>query len=289
MKKLSLSLIIALCLTLFAFAGKFTWSSAYAEELSSEAVESATTGESSTDEEIPAEEPTDSSIEDSALNSSGKPNITLTEDELNDIINSVLTEQQKSLIATLSDKLSSVFNVDAKIIYLITASSLVILLIIIVLASKVAKAKGSLKAVNSQLTAQHSAYAVLAQTKEDLQETLKNLSAEEIAKRVEHAYDKQAEELVERVSHNVVRKLKIDDKTLAELLGNEKTIVAQEKAIKEALLAIASNNRDLAVSILSKAPTVEQVSALSLENEKLKVALGEEAVAKILNTPTQEE
>ncbi len=289
MKKLSLSLIIALCLTLFAFAGKFTWSSAYAEELSSEAVESATTGESSTDEEIPTEEPTDSSIEDSALNSSGKPNITLTEDELNDIINSVLTEQQKSLIATLSDKLSSVFNVDAKIIYLITASGLVILLIIIVLASKVAKAKGSLLAVNSQLTAQHSAYAVLAQTKEDLQETLKNLSAEEIAKRVEHAYDKQAKELVERVSRNVVRKLKIDDKTLAELLGNEKTIVAQEKAIKEALLAIASNNRDLAVNILSKAPTVEQVSALSLENEKLKVALGEEAVAKILNTPTQEE
>ena len=87
----------------------------------------------------------------------------------------------------------------------------------------------------------------------------------------------------------MVRKLKIDDKTLAELLGNEKTIVAQEKAIKEALLAIASNNRDLAVNILSKAPTVEQVSALSLENEKLKVALGEEAVAKILNTPTQED
>lgn len=289
MKKISLLLLTALCLTLFAFAGKFTWSSAYAEELSSEAVESATTGESSTDEEIPTEEPTDSSIEDSALNSSEKTNITLTEDELNDIINSVLTEQQKSLIATLSDKLSSVFNVDAKIIYLVTASALIILLIIIVLASKVAKAKGSLKAVNSQLTAQHSAYAVLSQTKEDLQETLKNLSAEEIAKRVEKAYDKQAEELVERVSRNVVRKLKIDDKTLAELLGNEKTIVAQEKAIKEALLAIASNNRDLAVNILSKAPTVEQVSALSLENEKLKVALGEEAVAKILNTPTQEE
>lgn len=289
MKKLSLSLIIALCLTLFAFAGKFTWASAYAEELSSEAVESATTGENSTSEEIPTEEPTDSSIEDSASNSSEKTNITLTEDELNDIINSVLTEQQKSLIATLSDKLSSIFNVDAKIIYLVTASALIILLIIIVLASKVAKAKGSLKAVNSQLTAQHSAYAVLAQTKEDLQETLKNLSAEEIAKRVENAYDKQAEELVERVSRNVVRKLKIDDKTLAELLGNEKTIVAQEKAIKEALLAIASNNRDLAVNILSKAPTVEQVSALSLENEKLKVALGEEAVAKILNTPTQED
>lgn len=283
MKKILIALSIALCcFTLCAFGTSNL--KVRAEELpTSEAVETPTTSETPTDEEIPTEEPTDQPTEDSAPETSETPpKKELTEEEINNIINSVLTEQQKSIITMISDKLSSFFNIDAKIIYLVVAGALAILLIIAVLIGKVAKAKANLKSTNAQLTAQHNAYAVLSQAKEDLETVLKNLSAEEIAKRVDDAYNKQAEQLVERVSKNVVKKLKIDDKTLSELLGNEKVIVSQETAIVEALLAIASGNKDKAIKILTGAPTVEQVGEVLLENEKLKTALGEDAVKKVL-------
>lgn len=280
MKKILIALSIALCcFTLCLFS---TSNLMVRAEETSEAVETPTTSETPTDEEIPTEEPTDQPTEDGAPETSETHKIELTEEELNEIINSVLTEQQKSIITMISDKLSSFFNVDAKIIYLVVAGALAILLIIAVLIGKVSKAKANLKSTNAQLTAQHNAYAVLSQAKEDLEVVLKNLSAEEIAKRVDDAYNKQAEQLVERVSRNVVKKLKIDDKTLSELLGNEKVIVTQETAIVEALLAIASGNKDKAIKILTGAPTVEQVGEVLLENEKLKTALGEDAVKKVL-------
>lgn len=58
--------------------------------------------------------------------------------------------------------------------------------------------------------------------------------------------------------------------------------------LSEALIAIASNNRDVAIKILSKAPTQETVNELSIENKKLKTALGEKAVKDTLGVKDDE-
>lgn len=293
MKKI-FALFIAVLVLTFSFA--IVPTKANAEEVpetsSNEAVETPVTPEDSSVEEIPTEEPSETPTEEPTpeVNEETKDEtITLTKEELTNIINSVLNEQQQELASSLAQTIASKFNLDENIVYLICAGLFAIVLVIIVLITKVLKSRGNLKAINAQLKAQQSAYAVLNQTKEDLTDVLRNLSVEDITKIVNTAYTRQAEELIIEVSDNVAKKLKIDDKTLSELLGNEKTLVTQVKALTEALLAIATNNRDLAVNILSKTPTIEEVNALALENEKLKVALGEDAVAKILNTATTTE
>lgn len=258
----------------------------YAEELAetteeNEGTETPTTGEETTEEETPTEDtnkPTTGEEE--------TPTFTLTQEELTEIINSALTEQQKEIINSLSGKIASALGIDHKTVYLICAGGLVVILIIIVLLASVFKGRGNLKATKTRLEAQQSAYAVLSKTKDDLTKVLSNLTATEIGEVIKKAYAENTEELINKVSDAVIEKLKIDDNTLSELIGNEKLVVAQNTALKEALIAIALGNRDLAVKRLSEAPTEETVNALALENEKLKTALGEKAVAETLGTKT---
>ena len=236
----------------------------YAEELAeeteeTEGTETPTTGEETTEEETPTE--------DTNAPTTGEeqtPTFTLTQEELTEIINSALTEQQKEIVNSLSVKIASALGIDHKTVYLICAGGLVVILIIIVLLASVFKGRGNLKATKTRLEAQQSAYAVLSKTKEDLTNILKNFSKDEIGALIKSAYTEQAEEIIKEVTNKIVDKLKIDDNTLSELIGNEKLVVAQNTALKEALIAIALGNRDLAVKRLSEAPTEETVTALAL-------------------------
>lgn len=257
----------------------------YAEELAeeteeNEGTETPTTGEETTEEETPTEDTNAPTTEEE------KPVYTFTEEELINLINTALTEQQKEIVNGLAGKIAGAFGIDHNTVYLVIGSAFAITLLIIVLFAKIFKSKGSLKALNTQLKAQQSAYAVLSEAKDDLTKTLSNLTATEIGEVIKKAYAENTEELINKVSDAVIAKLKIDDNTLSELIGNEKLVVAQNTALKEALIAIALGNRDLAVKRLSEAPTEETVNALALENEKLKTALGEKAVAETLGTKT---
>ena len=236
-----------------------------------------TTGETTTDEETPTEDENAPTTGEEQT-----PTFTLTQEELTEIINSALTEQQKEIVNSLSGKIASVLGIDHNTVYLICAGGLVIVLIIIVLLASVFKGRGTLKATKSRLEAQQSAYAVLSETKEDLTTILKNFSKEEIGELIKSAYTEQAEEIIKEVTNKIVDKLKIDDNTLSEVLGNEKVLVEQVKKLSEALIAIASNNRDVAIKVLAEVPTQETVNAMALENAKLKTALGEKAVAETL-------
>lgn len=236
-----------------------------------------TTGETTTDEETPTE--------DGNAPTTGEeqtPTFTLTQEELTEIINSALTEQQKEIVNSLSGKIASALGIDHNTVYLICAGGLVIVLIIIVLLASVFKGRGALKATKSRLEAQQSAYAVLSETKEDLTNILKNFSKEEIGALIKSNYTEQADEIIKEVTDKIVDKLKIDDNTISEVLGNEKVLVEQVKKLSEALIAIASNNRDVAIKVLAEVPTQETVNAMALENAKLKTALGEKAVAETL-------
>lgn len=255
----------------------------YAEELAieeTEGTETPTTGEETTEEETPTEDTNKPTIEEE------KPVYTFTEEELITLINTALTEQQKEIVNGLAGKIAGAFGIDHNTVYLVIGGAFAITLLIIVLFAKIFKSKGSLKALNTQLKAQQSAYAVLSEAKDDLTKTLSNLTATEIGEVIKTAYAENTEELINKVSDAVIAKLKIDDNTLSELIGAEKLVIAQNTVLKEALIAIALGNRDLAVKRLSEAPTEETVNALALENEKLKTALGEKAVAETLGTKT---
>ena len=288
MKRILAIVVLALFIAIsgVAFFGGSVSKNVNAEELSSsettestenEAENLPTAGESETTEQIPTEEEnTPTTGEEQA------PTFTLTEEELTEIINSALTEQQKEIVNSLSGKIASVLGIDHNTVYLILGGGLLIVLIIVVLLAYVFKGRGALKATKSRLEAQQNAYAVLSDTKEDLTNILKNFSAEKLGALIKSAYTEQAEDLIKTVSEGVVSKLKIDDNTLAEVLGNEKVLVEQVKKLSEALIAIASNNRDVAIKVLAEVPTQETVNAMALENAKLKTALGEKAVAETL-------
>lgn len=293
MKKLLAIVVLALfiALNVTALFGSKAYQTVNAEETTetteNEGENLPTTDESPASGEIPTEEPTEPTSPEESLDEN-EETITITKEELTALINSALTEQQKQVVDGIAGKIAQVLGLDHNAVYLVLAGALVIILVIIVLVAKVYKGKGSLKTLDRQLKAQQSAYAVLSETKEDLTKILKNFDAEQIGALVKEAYTLQAVDIVNEVSEKVVSKLKLDESTIAELLGNEKILVEQVKLLSEALIAIASNNRDVAIKILSKAPTQETVNELSIENKKLKTALGEKAVKDTLGVKDDE-
>ena len=296
MKKIIAVLILALFLavTSIAFFGGVTAKIVNAEEVSSsETVDNGTnqgenlgTGEETEENgQIPNEdtnEPTspEETPNNGIVTEDGK--ITITKEELTEIINSALNEQQKQLVDNLAGKIASALGLEYETVYLVCGGIVLVVLVVIILLAYVFKGKGSLKALNTQLKAQQSAYSVLSESKEDLLNVLKSFSTEEIGAMIQANLKTETEKLSKELSADIINKLKIDENTLSELLGNEKILVTQVKLLSEALIAIASNNRDVAINILSKAPTTEAVNELTIENAKLKTALGEKAVADTL-------
>lgn len=254
-----------------------------------------TTPEINEEEVIPEEEdkPTDTDGEltqpdeeltpgvDSSVNS--QP---LTKEELIEIINAALTEQQKQFTDNIAGKIATALGIDYNTVYLIVAALLIIAIIIILLLTKYLSSKGTVKSLKTQLTAQQSAYSVLAESKDDLSNLLNNLTVDELKKTLGDVLKLSSGAIVSDTAEKIVAKLKIDDLTISELAANGKIILETATALKEALIAIAENNRDLAIQRLSESPTAEVVNSLELENKKLKAALGDEAVVKALSETT---
>ena len=287
MKKLLTLLAIVLAITSASFLTTRTVSaeelnsSEISEEASSEGEISPSVSETVTEEEIPTEDNIEATTPEESPN-----NITLTKEELKDIIDAALNEQQKELVDNLAGKIATALGIEYETVYIATGAIVLVVLIVIILLAYVFKGKGSLKELNTRLKAQQGAYAVLSESKDELANILKTFSSEEISALIQKNLKAETEKLTAELSAEIINKLKIDENTLSELLGNEKILVTQVKLLSEALIAIAANNRDAAISILSKAPTTEAVNELTLENEKLKTALGEKAVAETLSTTT---
>lgn len=276
MKKIIVFLVLALFIT-FGVASFFATPAkkASAEELPTTETETETP-------EIPETPETPTNGEETGTETEKTPTVTLTQEELTEIINNALTEQQKQIADGIAGKIASVLGIDYNTVYLFVAGALVIILLVAVLLTKYLTGRGAVKSLQTQLKAQQSAYSVLSQSKEDLNAILQNFSAEELGKMLNKVITDNTDTIVNAVTDKIVKNLKIEDNTIAELAGEGKVIVEIGYALKEALIAIAENNRDLAIKRLSASPTVEAVNALALENEKLKTALGDEAVAKVL-------
>ena len=286
MKKILVVVILALFLT-FGVASFFAKpiEQAHADgaetvtetETETEAENEPTSGET-TETEQPSEE-----AENTDTTPTEPPKLTITQEELAEIINTALNEQQKQIANGIANKIASVLGIDYNTVYLFVAGALLIILLVAVLLTKYLTGRGAIKSLQTQLKAQQSAYSVLSQSKEDLNAILQNFSAEELGKMLNKVITANTDTIVNAVTDKIVENLKLEDNTIAELAGEGKVIVEIGYALKEALIAIAENNRDLAIKRLSASPTVEAVNALALENEKLKIALGDEAVSKALN------
>ena len=278
MKKIIVVLVLALFLT-FGVASFFATpiSKANAEEETPAITETENNGtETPENAETTETEQTPTTPEENGT-------VTLTKEEIANLINNALNEQQKQIANGIANKIASVLGIDYNTVYLFVAGALLIILLVAVLLTKYLTGRGAIKSLQTQLKAQQSAYSVLSQSKEDLNAILQNFSAEELGKMLNKVITDNTDTIVNSVTDKIVKNLKIEDNTIAELAGEGKVIVEIGYALKEALIAIAENNRDLAIKRLSASPTVEAVNALALENEKLKSALGDEAVSKALN------
>lgn len=202
----------------------------------------------------------------------GSETITITKDELKKLIDDALTENQKNVIKLISEKLSAWTGLDFTAIYLIIAGAAVVLLAIIVFIVKYVRTKTRLKATQS-------AYALEKKIAESNSEILKTLSNDGIFKLVLEAMKEGGDDLVVKLA----QALKLDEQTISKLLTAMELAEEREQKIMLALKAIAKDaGKTEIVNALSEAPTKTAVENLTLENEKLKIALGDEKVREIL-------
>ena len=202
----------------------------------------------------------------------GSETITITKDELKQLIDDALTENQKNVIKLISEKLSAWTGLDFTAIYLIIAGAAIVLLAIIVFIVKYVRTKTRLKATQS-------AYALEKKIAESNSEILKTLSNDGIFKLVLEAMKEGGDDLVVKLA----QALKLDEQTISKLLTAMELAEEREQKIMLALKAIAKDaGKTEIVNALSEAPTKTAVENLSLENAKLKVALGDEKVREIL-------
>lgn len=213
-----------------------------------------------------------STFESASDSVDGSETITITKDELKQLIDDALTENQKNIIKLISEKLSAWTGLDFTAIYLIIAGAAVVLLAIIVFIVKYVRTKTRLKATQS-------AYALEKKIAESNSEILKTLSNDGIFKLVLEAMKKGGDDLVVKLA----QALKLDEQTISKLLTAMELAEEREQKIMLALKAIAKDaGKTEIVNALSEAPTKTAVENLSLENEKLKIALGDEKVREIL-------
>lgn len=203
----------------------------------------------------------------------GSETITITKDELKQLIDEALTENQRNIISMLSEKISNLTGLDFTAIYLIIAACAVVLLGIIVFIVKYVRTKTRLKATQG-------AYALEKQIAESNSEILKTLSNEGIAKIVLDAMKEGGDDLVIKLA----TALKLDETTISKLITAQEMAEEREKKIMLALKAIAKDaGRTEVVNTLSEVPEKSLVEKMTLENEKLKLALGEKKVDEILS------
>lgn len=229
-------------------------------------------GESAAQSEIKIESETETETISEPDSENGSEVITITKEELKKLIDDALTENQKNVISLISEKISAWTGLDFTAIYLIIAAAAVIVLSVIIFIIKYVKTKTRLKATQS-------AYALEKKIADSNSEILKTLSSDGIFKLVLEAMKEGGDDLVVKLA----KAMKLDEATISKLITATELSEEREKKIMLALKAIAKDaGKTEVVNALSEAPTKTVVENMALENEKLKVALGDEKVREIL-------
>lgn len=274
MKKLMLLMSI-LIVTCFAFNGIV----AFADE---ESVGEDSVVESVESVEESVEEVTEESVEESVVESVEETTI-LTKEEIKDIVDSALNEQQKNIVAKVADSIAQKFGLDGVWTYIVIGAIVASVLFLIFLFGKLISISRSNASMKEKLKATSALYDEMTSKYNETLDAVKKGDAEKTKTIVSEYVAPKIAEVSEQVTNDVVNKLKFDSETQAKLLGGMMTTTKQLSQLTDALrvLAIKSKNTELA-NALSEHITDADYARVCLENQKLKVALGETKVSEVL-------
>lgn len=207
----------------------------------------------------------------------------LTAEDVKEIINSVLNDQQKDQAEKTANIIADKLNLNATSVYITLVIGLIVVFLIVFLVAKIifiskskAKTAEKLLAIQALLSDEQKKGA-------DFYGALKALDKDGMTETFAEVVKPVISDITPEVIKGVADGLKLDGNVLAKLLGTTATTSEQVNIIIEALkvLALKANQTEMA-NVLTKSPTADAYAEVVMENEKLKTALGEEAVAKVV-------
>lgn len=261
MKKLKYLLLALICFSIFSF----TTVTAFAEE-------SAVEGEIATESEEIVE---DEEILETEEESVEEPKYELTESELKAIIDGALTENQKTTVSTVSQALAKRFDMSPEKLYIICAVALLATLLLVVFLGKFITKTGKVKALGEQVKALSELASQNESDKNKYKELVEVLSKD--------GFEGVVRTVCAELEASVIKNLKLDSNTIGELLQKADVNVAYIEKVVSALKILAQDaGKTAMLNELCKCPNTELLKTKEVEIEKLKTALGEETVKKVL-------
>lgn len=207
----------------------------------------------------------------------------LSAEDVKEIINSVLSDKQKEQAEKTANIIAERFNVNATTVYIVLTLGLIIIFLVGFLVARIivitkSKAKTSEKLLAIQATLSDKIAEI-----EQLHAALQSLDKDKISATFGDVVKPVVEEITPEIIKGVEDGLKLDGNVMQKVLGTTATTSEQISVIIEALkvLALKSNQTEMA-NVLTKSPTADAYAEVVMENEKLKTALGEKAVKKVV-------
>lgn len=265
-RTVKLSLFVTL-IVLIAVLVSAVMTTAYADEVEVESVE------------VVELESTDKPQEETEIESSRG----VTESEIKEILDTYLTETQKTQAEKTASILAEKFGLNESNAYFIALAivlffGLVFAFVGVLIAGKVKNGKTNekLNALSALLSDKDEAYQKLLNFVSLLdKETLEKLISEQINKVVKGEEDNIVSELA--------GKLGFDSSALKKVIGDTAVLTVQTGKIMQALRILAVDAKQTAMAnVLSDTPSSTDYDNIVYENSKLKIALGEEKVKKVL-------
>lgn len=207
----------------------------------------------------------------------------LTAEDVKEIINSVLNDQQKDQAEKTANIIADKLNLNATSVYIFLVVGLIVVFLIVFLVAKIIFISKSKAKTAEKLLAIQAFLSDEQKKGENFFNALQALDKDAMKDTFGEVVKPVISDITPEVIKGVADGLKLDGNVLAKLLGTTATTSEQVNIIIEALkvLALKANQTEMA-NILTKSPTADAYAEVVMENEKLKTALGEEAVSKVV-------
>lgn len=201
--------------------------------------------------------------------------ITFTQEQLTELLNSVLNDNQKETANKITEIISSKFNLSTEKIYIIVACLILVGVLCFIVLGKYINKTGKVKALQEQVTALSAMASASEQDNKILKQLLDKFSTDGIETTINTK--------LEKVKNDIVKELKLDSDTISQLLKGESIIEEQDRKIINALkIVLERAGQTSALNELCSAPEKSAYEKTIIENRKMRTVLGDEAVQKIL-------
>ena len=207
----------------------------------------------------------------------------LTAEELKEIVDKALNEQQKSYLDKISTAIANKFGVSNTLVYVVLSTLLIALFALIFLIGKIVAISKSKLTTGEKLKATQALLNEKINEYDEVVKALQNGNKDKLDELVQEHIAPEIATISDKVTEDVVARLKFDSQTQGKLLASTINNANKLAKIIEALkvLAVKSNNKELANALSDRVEDAEYERVI-LENQKLKVALGETKVNEVL-------